>query len=176
MISSLLRQHLKKDNCLLIGVGNILCGDDGFGPQVIQRLKGKTSLHLLDAGTAPENMLGPILNLAPGVVVIVDAVSLNAPIGSLHWLAPDELDGGSISTHAPSLDLLVSYIQQYNPGSQMYILGAVPSSTRLGDNISDELKQAAEKLVSIIAELFPAEEDITPNSDNNHNKKCTNLP
>jgi len=176
LISSLLRQHLKKDNCLLIGVGNILCGDDSFGPRVIQHLKGKTSLKVMDAGTAPENMLGPILNLAPEVVVIVDAVSLDAPIGSLHWLTPEELEGGGISTHAPSLDLLVSYIHQYNPGSRMYILGAVPSSTRLGDNISDELKQAADKLVSIIAELFPAEKDIISNSENKHNKKCTNLP
>ena len=44
---------------LLLGMGNFLRGDDGFGPWVIRHLKDKTSLMLLDAGANPENMFVP---------------------------------------------------------------------------------------------------------------------
>jgi coenzyme F420 hydrogenase subunit delta len=50
---------------IVIGVGNILFGDDGFGPKVIEYLKSnydiKENVLLIDAGTAVREILFDIL-------------------------------------------------------------------------------------------------------------------
>ena len=45
---------------VVLGVGNTLKGDDGVGPLVCERLAGKISATVIDAGTVPENHIGPI--------------------------------------------------------------------------------------------------------------------
>jgi len=144
-----------KNKCLVVGVGNSLRGDDAFGPQVIKRLKGKTSLHLLDAGVAPENLMGPIRRFNPSDIIILDAVCLDAPPGSLHWIDPNDLDQISVSTHASSLDLLFSYLKNDNPKVKMFILGVVPAGIGLGDKISDPVTQALNEIVALFIELAP---------------------
>ena len=150
----MLEQHIKPGS-LLVGVGNTLCGDDGFGPLVIKLLQGKTSLSLLDAGSAPENSLGKIGKLAPSEIIFIDAISLEASAGSLHWIEPDELEHLGISTHAPSLDLLVSFIKQNNQNAQVHLVGTVPVQVGFGTAMSDEVRQAAEELVGLISTLYP---------------------
>ncbi len=154
----LIRHNLHKclkNKCLVVGVGNSLRGDDAFGPLAIKQLKGKTSLPLLDAGVAPENLMGPIRRLNPANIIILDAVSTDAPPGSLHWIDPNDLDQISVSTHASSLDLLFSYLKNDNPKVKMYILGAVPTRIGLGESISEPIDQALNEIVALFNELAP---------------------
>ena len=163
-----------RNRCLILGIGNNLRGDDGFGPFVIQRLQGKTPLPLLDAGSAPENLLGPIRRLSPDHVIIVDAVCLDAPVGSLHWLQPHDLEHFGISTHAPSFDLFLSFIRHYNPDVRVNILGVVPAKMNLGDPMSQPVQNAARQLVEVICELAPPQPDANAGSNGLNEKKCTN--
>ncbi len=162
-IHDMLARNLDKES-LILGVGNRLFGDDAFGPAVIDGLRDRTSLALLNGGIAPENLFGPISRLAPTRVIIADAVSLNAPFGSLHWLEPDELDGAAISTHGPPLDLVVAIITQYIK-ARVHIIGVVPATLGLNQAMSPEVQKATQTVVASIADLFPADPSVIQSLD-----------
>jgi len=73
--------------CVVLGCGNTLLGDDGFGPRVIEALESQIHLfdtlsplqvQLVDAGTAGYGFLFDILlsDPRPETVIVVDAVDL----------------------------------------------------------------------------------------------------
>ena len=73
---------LFEKSALIFGCGNILYGDDGFGPAVIQNLKEHYALPedvlALDMGTSIRDTLVDLTlsEKKPGVLVLVDAVDL----------------------------------------------------------------------------------------------------
>lgn len=150
MIWTRLAEHIRP-GCGLVGVGNILCGDDGLGPWVIHQLEGKILLPLLDVGQAPENSTGPLRRLQISKIIIFDALSLEAPVGSLHWIHPDDLESTGMSTHGPSLELFLRYIRQFLK-AETYLVGVVPQTIGFGESMSKPVRQAAGKLVSFILE------------------------
>lgn len=97
--------------CALLGVGNRSHGDDGFGPAVIDGLRGHTAVPLYDGGLAPENYVERIARHRPECVLIVDAADFGAPAATLRVYPPAALQQFSISTHAGSLELLAQYWQ-----------------------------------------------------------------
>ena len=60
---------------VIVGMGNPLRGDDGFGPALIERLRGKVSATCIDAGIAPENYVGRIVKETPDTILLVDVAS-----------------------------------------------------------------------------------------------------
>ena len=70
---------------LILGLGNVLLGDDGVGPAVIARLRDSyvaaAGSLLLDGGTLGLSLL-PYLEDAQ-TVILVDAVAADAPAGTL---------------------------------------------------------------------------------------------
>jgi len=89
------------DHCrasvLVLGCGNLLLGDDGFGPTVIKRYlaerKPTRGLLLMDAHTSVKNVLFDILlsDIRPKSLIIVDAVDQDKAPGTVF-----ELDINSI--------------------------------------------------------------------------------
>jgi hydrogenase maturation protease len=78
---------------VIVGVGNILCGDDGLGVHAVQRLHTEYVLprgvRVLDGGT-----LGPglLAHLDPKeALVVIDALRGGGPPGALHRLDLDSL-------------------------------------------------------------------------------------
>jgi len=152
-VKSELKECLTR-RCVLVGVGNTARGDDGFGPLLVRKLRGKTSLALVDAGSVPENWLGPIGQMAPSVVIVADAVSLEAPAGSLCWVPPEKLEGVGVSTHAPSLDMFVSFLKQ-TIAAEVYILGAVPEKVGFNEPVSAVIRRAIDEVTGLISALSP---------------------
>jgi len=143
--------------CVLVGIGNLSRGDDGFGPALVRRLRADTSVPLIDAGDVPENFLGPITKSGKPVVVFADAVLLDAPPGSLHWIRPEELEAGAVSTHAGSLGLAATFIKQ-TTGAEVYVLGVVPKNLRFGDAVSRTVMRAVDFVATAVSQLSPAKE------------------
>src|ERR671934_169318 len=79
---------------LIAGIGNVLRGDDGFGPAVVQALLARGALprgvHAVELGIGG---IGLVHELMDGydAVVIVDAVDRGGAPGAIHVLATDEL-------------------------------------------------------------------------------------
>ncbi len=152
----LLRKILTGKTCL-VGIGNNLRGDDGFGPFFIERLREKALLpeeNLMTVEDVPENYAFPISRMDVSCVVFVDAVILEAPPGTvvLGPLAALEEVGQIASTHKLSLHLTARVIEE--TGKNVYLLGVVPESMEFGRGLSPVVRRAATELLSLAETLI----------------------
>ena len=134
---------------VVVGIGNRLRGDDGFGPAVAEKLEGRVRSAVVDAGNAPENHLGVIAGHKPDVVLLVDAADFGGGPGDVVLLDADELSTTSFSTHMPALSLMKTYLAAERD-VPVVVLAAQPSSTDLGESMSDQMLAAVERTVGLI--------------------------
>ncbi len=80
---------MKPKRIIVLGCGNVLFGDDGFGPEVVKFLnenfKIPDDVEAIDAGTSVRNILFDlVLNPSrPEKVIIVDAVDIGRTPGEV---------------------------------------------------------------------------------------------
>ena len=78
---------------LVLGVGNILWADEGFGVRAVEALHARytfpTNVALVDGGTQGLSLL-PMVEDAD-ILVILDAVDFSLPPGTLHLADDDEV-------------------------------------------------------------------------------------
>ncbi|MDZ7371372.1 MAG: hypothetical protein ONB12_09400, partial [candidate division KSB1 bacterium] len=74
-------------------------------------------------------------------VVFIDAVDSPRPPGEIFWIAPDELDGAGMSTHAFSLRMIERYLLAHVPLEVRY-LGIQAATTRVGSGLSDSVMKS----------------------------------
>jgi len=82
-------QTADRTRLLVLGIGNILMGDEGIGVEVVRQLAGRSlpsGVTCLDGGTGGFNLLGPMQEADH--VVLVDATVDGAPVGSVRRLRP----------------------------------------------------------------------------------------
>ena len=156
--------------CLVVGIGNVLMGDEGVGVHVVRRLETMTlpaDVRCLDGGTGGMHLLGPLQ--AAGRIVMIDATLDGAAPGTVRRLQPrfssdyprtltahdiglkDVLDAMDLLGHAPPVTLFAVSI------------GAVP---RLGDELGPEVAACVPGVVArVLAEVTPTRGDTVPPSD-----------
>lgn len=137
-----------------MGIGQVLRGDDGVGPVICSRLRGRVSADLIDAGPAPENFISPITRLGPDNLLIVDAVDSGCPPGGIVVLRPYGLKTNSISTHCACLDLFLRLIGRHVKG-QILLIGIQPQQLGIGQPMSDAVRNAAKTLIELLISLLP---------------------
>jgi len=146
----------------VLGVGNVLCGDDGFGPAVVALLRRMgvvdPRLELLDVGT-------PGLDLAEylygrELVVLLDAVVGPGAPGELHLLGEQDLAHLSRvqrrSAHDPSLlDALDRCRLQGAAPARLALVGVTPArlepSLGLSEVVAASLPAAADLVLLELA-------------------------
>jgi len=147
----------------IIGLGNVLLGDDGFGPLIVERFRCEyaydPSVEVLDLGT-------PGLDLAPylhgkDLVVIVDAVHSDETPGTLSlYDETDFLDYTAVlrlTAHDPGVEQCLAQMKLAGDApSEVIIVGVVPQSCDLGRGLSASVlaavSLAVEKIASLITE------------------------
>lgn len=91
---------------VVMGCGNILLGDDGFGPEVIRYLldggRIPDNVMLLDAGTGISRLLFDIAlsPCKPRRLIVVDAMRLGLPPGTVSALPLDSVRPEQVRTFA----------------------------------------------------------------------------
>lgn len=90
---------------ILIGcVGNVLRGDDGFGPVIAERLTALTDLparvEVVETGIGGIALLGELMGGTSGLILI-DAVERGAEPGTVFVLEPEVMEG----EHVPDVHL-----------------------------------------------------------------------
>jgi len=141
---------------LVLGLGNVLLGDDGVGPAVIARLQeghvAAPGSRVLDGGTLGLSLL-PYLEDAR-MVILVDAVAADAPAGTLVRL--DGADVGPavmtrLSPHQVGVaDLLEGARWHDREPVRLVLLGIVPESIELGVGLSPAVARALPDLVALV--------------------------
>ncbi len=145
---------LRGSKTVIVGVGQILKGDDGAGSLICQQLQNKISAEVIDAATVPENYIQPIIKKAPQNIIVIDAVDFAAPPGTIKIFEPKQLDSIVLSTHALSPHLFVDMIKNQIEVEVCFI-GIQPAQIGLGQPVSAEITKAVQSLVDILADIFP---------------------
>jgi hydrogenase 3 maturation protease len=134
-----LKSHLKGKRVLIMGVGNRLRGDDAVGPLLIDHLRGKVDIPLIDAGDVPENYLGPIEESNANLVLVIDAAKMGTNVGDVALFNIEQVQGKSVSTHTANLGLLFKVIPP-EKRPQVIVLGIRPGSMELGQELSEPVR------------------------------------
>lgn len=148
-------KDILKGKVVLVGIGNILRGDDGFGPALIERLKGKVRAVCLDAATTLENYAARIAGENPDTVLIVDAVSLERQPGAYEIIGTPEIIQSGMTTHDISPRMFIEYLQNQTK-ADIYMLGVQPKNIAIGDEISTPVKQTLKAIEQILKEVLGA--------------------
>lgn len=129
-----------KGKFLLLGMGNSLRNDDGFGTILAGRLKGKINAEVFAAGVIPENYLDKIAQLNPDTILIIDAADFGGKAGEAKLFKPSEIQSlNFFSTHNMSPGLMINYLQN-STSADISFLAVQPKSIIYGENLSHELE------------------------------------
>jgi hydrogenase maturation protease len=140
---------------MVVGVGNTLCADDGVGPHVVGRLAREHPAAVLDAGSVPENHVGPIAAAAPEIVLFVDAADHGGAPGSCRLAPVGDLAPRTASTHAASLRLVSLLLESHGP--RCWLVGIQPASLEPGAPLSETVRAAGERLAAALARALGRE-------------------
>jgi len=145
---------------LVLGLGNVLCGDDGLGVAAVSRLAASHELapevQLADGGTLGLSLLGLFQDVDD--VVLVDAVLAEDPAGSLVRLEGSEVAPAvrqRLSVHQVGVaDLLDALELTGMMPRRLVVLGLVPDALELGVARSPAVARGLPALVeALIAEI-----------------------
>lgn len=143
-------RNLLKGRIVYMGIGNILRGDDGIGPYLVEALR-KKGARVVDAGTVPESYVRPVIRLEPDTVVVIDAVHLGSEPGSVELLERNEiLEHNCFSTHNLSPVLVMERLES-ETGATIFMLAIQPATLQLGASLSPSV----EHLLKILPDLLP---------------------
>jgi hydrogenase maturation protease len=143
---------------LVAGVGNLLRGDDGFGVVVAERLASQgvpDGVRVLDVGIGGIHLVQELLDRVDALVV-VDAVDLGRPAGTVLVVRPDVRDVAALPP-AQRRDQLADmhYATPERAFMLAQALGVLPAATwvvgcqpvdaeRLGEGLSPLVADAVE--------------------------------
>jgi len=145
-----LRQKIKGERLLIMGIGNRLRGDDAVGSLLIDRLQGRVGAQLLDAGDVPENYLGAIESARPGIILVADAVDFGGRPGEVTLLGLDQLSKANLTTHSSSLHLAFKALQ-LEPFPEIMVVAVQPENLDFGRGLSPPVTETLEALVHILS-------------------------
>jgi hydrogenase 3 maturation protease len=144
---------------VIVGIGNVLKGDDGAGPAVCQILKGKIAALprrsaakmgvVIDAGTTPENYIAKIVRMSPKKLLIIDAIDFGSPPGAIKVFRTQDLKRFTLSTHCLSPHLFVQAVTS-QIDAEVFFIGIQPADLQLGLGLS---KQVAEAVAALADEI-----------------------
>lgn len=144
-------KNILKGKVVIVGIGNILKGDDAFGPALIERLKDNPSFICIDAGTAPENYVGKIVEENPNTVIIADAAYLGRKTGEYELIKKKDIIKTGLTTHDLSPAMFIEYLEK-SMDADIYMLAAQPENVNFGEEMSRTMKETVEKLARLIEE------------------------
>ncbi|MFZ5819030.1 MAG: hydrogenase maturation peptidase HycI [Chloroflexota bacterium] len=128
---------------LALCVGNGMMGDDGAGVLLAQMLNEAPlpDWDALNGGSAPENILHRVRELAPERVLVVDAADMDLPPGSVRRIRDDRLDDPFLlTTHTLPLTFLIESLRAFAP--RVELLGIQPETVAFGYPMSPAVKEA----------------------------------
>lgn len=153
-----------KKKTLVLGCGNILFGDDGFGPAVIEYLEQHCRVPsfaaVLDIGTGVRELLFNIIvsEQRPELIIIVDALDCSRKPGEIFLASIEEIPENKINDFSlhlmPTLNMLKELRNLCDV--EVVIVAAQPKyiPEAAEDGLSKEIKGAVEKAACFISEKY----------------------
>jgi hydrogenase maturation protease len=142
---------------LILGVGNLLLTDDGFGVHLVNSLKETAfpdNVSLLEAGTVSHQLI-PLFREIDRLIVI-DVVQAGDAPGSLFRFSPDDINFASeqkYSLHQISLTDVLTMAELTGGKPKTVIIGVQPKDVSSWSlELSEELKAVLPRARELVLE------------------------
>ncbi|MCS7229872.1 MAG: HyaD/HybD family hydrogenase maturation endopeptidase [Candidatus Kryptonium sp.] len=138
----------------VLGVGNPLLGDDGFGIEVVKKLKNEIGespdIEIIDGGSLGIYLL-PYLEDKTHLIV-VDIINFGGKPGEIVKLKLDEIPaflGLKVSEHQITFHEVIALMNflEVKP-VEGFLIGVQPKRSEWGEKISNEVEEAIDIVVS----------------------------
>jgi coenzyme F420 hydrogenase subunit delta len=147
---------------LILGIGNVLFGDDGFGPAAVQYImqncRVPSDVYVMDVGIGAGDVLFT-LSLSqkkPKKIIILDAVDLKRKRGEIFELSIDDLPVNNLESYSFHLFPASNFLRELgDEGVQVVIIACqaerMPDTVNpgLSDSVQSALPWAAKKALSL---------------------------
>ncbi len=133
----------------VVGIGNVIKGDDGAGCLVVEKLGEDFSMPTVDCAEVPENYGGWVERRELEAVVYVDAVEFAGEPGEVSIIPLEKMMQSATSTHHLSLHYMIKFLKDEWTGDAIMI-GIQPVSMMIGEGVCDEVAAGAEQLVKVL--------------------------
>lgn len=147
---------------LVLGIGNSLMSDDGFGVFVVQQLQRdyrfSDRVEVLDGGTLGLDLLPRLEGVDR--LLILDAINMDASPGEVFRLEGEDVPrafASKLSVHQMGVqDLLaVAELQGHCP-SELVVWGVQPESIEMRIGLSDAVAPALPRVVQAVVDELTA--------------------
>ncbi|HKB78785.1 MAG TPA: hydrogenase maturation protease [Thermoanaerobaculia bacterium] len=145
----------------ILGIGNVLMGDDGIGPAVIRYLDAHfefpDDVTVEDLGTPSLDLPNYLAGLE--TAIFIDAVAEDAPAGSIHTYTREQIlavpPGIHISPHEPSVNDALAVLDFAGTApSDVLLIGVVAQTLDGGVMLSNAVATAVPQVAEVVlAEL-----------------------
>jgi hydrogenase maturation protease len=144
--------HERSPDIMILGIGNILFSDEGFGIHVIAKLQEiyqfEDNVHVIDGGVLGINLLGVISR--PNHLIVVDVIRNKGKPGDLYRLEGDTIPErirAKNSLHQVDFLEALTLCQALDKVPETVILGVEPEDI---ETLSTELTPIARSKVNPI--------------------------
>jgi hydrogenase 3 maturation protease len=135
----------RNGNVLFAGVGNVLRRDDGAGVFIVKGIKERKNISTLLVEVSIENYISRINQAAPDILIIADCVDFKREPGFADLIPVEEINEFDVSSHNISLKRVSEFLKM-----KTYVLGIQPSDLRVGEYMTPDVKESAEKIIGIV--------------------------
>lgn len=153
--------QIKNNPIVLLGVGNILLTDEGFGVHVVNQLREdyifNPPVTILDGGTMGMELLTYMRGMTK--LLLVDAINGGEAPGTVYEFPHEEMNSyftEAISVHEVGMqDILRIRALQEDPLEDAVVIGVEPENLELGLDLSETtqvvVKDVKERILAVLA-------------------------
>jgi len=141
----------------VIGLGNMLRGDDGIGPVIIQNLEqsGKSlQIRPIDAGSDAFTILDHLLGTDP--VLIIDCARMGKMPGAVQKILSKDAEflttNIGMSLHGFSLAEVWQIAQSLGVENELSVIGVEPNTLEFNSGLSKVVKKSIPIILQMVAE------------------------
>ncbi len=148
------KARFKDKRIVVIGVGNLLLGDEGAGihaVKVLQEMELPPEVTLIDGGTSPD-LIAYVR--AGDRLIIIDAARAGGEPGTVYRFLPEDLAAGKAmiaSAHEMGVAENLGLMKLAgNEPAETIIIGVEPKEIDWGTELSPELKQKLPEIIEVV--------------------------
>jgi hydrogenase maturation protease len=159
---------VSRTKTLVVGVGNIFLGDDGFGVEVVRRLSMMdlpAHVRVADYGIRGMHLAHDLAGAGYPLTIMVDATQRGDEPGTIYVVELDQstVDLALLDAHGMQPDAVLGLVRVLggDPG-RVLLVGCEPAELGHGMSLSPPVERAVDVAVTIVRDLvtrYPFESD-----------------
>lgn len=158
MSKEIVPEYVKK-RVLILGVGNVLFGDDGFGPAVAEYMLSNCRIpddvYVIDVGISAGDILFNIAlsQVKPKKIIVLDAVDLNKEPGEVFELSIDDLPVSKMSDFSMHFFPSPNILKELKDNMDVDVVILACQAERMPEAVSPGLSDAVTQALPRASEM-----------------------